>query len=90
MFRIGVDLGGTKTEAIVLSETGTALARERRATPAAEGYDAILRTVVALVQQLEASVGQTCRVGVGTPGAISTRTGRLKNSNTTCLNGQPL
>ncbi|MFL6651579.1 MAG: ROK family protein, partial [Sulfurifustaceae bacterium] len=90
MFRIGVDLGGTKTEAIVLSETGTVLARERRATPAAEGYDAILRTVVALVQHLEASVGQTCRVGVGTPGAISTRTGRLKNSNTTCLNGQPL
>lgn len=90
MLRIGVDLGGTKTEAIVLNENGAALARERRATPAVQGYDAIVSGIVTLVRDLETAIGQTCHVGIGTPGAISTRTGRLKNSNTACLNGQPL
>lgn len=90
MLRIGVDLGGTKIEAIAIDEAGNELLRERRATPVNDGYDAIVAAVVSLVVDLERMVGADTRVGIGTPGAISTRTGRLKNSNTTCLNGQPI
>src|SRR3990170_8852351 len=90
MLRIGIDLGGTKTEGVVMNAAGDMLLRERRTTPAADGYDAILSTLVDLTADLEKQAGVSCRVGIGTPGAISSRTGRLKNSNTTCLNGQPL
>jgi len=90
MLRIGIDLGGTKTEGIVMDADGVILARERRPTPQADGYDAILANIAAVVRQLEKTAGQQCSVGIGTPGAISTRTGRLKNSNTVCLNGKPL
>jgi fructokinase len=90
MLRIGIDLGGTKTEGIVLDDAGNILARERRPTPRAEGYAAILQTIRALVLDLERQAAQPCRVGIGTPGAISARTGCLKNSNTVCLNGKPI
>jgi fructokinase len=90
MHRIGLDLGGTKTEGIVMDAAGAILARERRPTPQAEGYDAILHNIHSLVLDLEKQVGQSCRVGIGTPGAISARTGGLKNSNTVCLNGKPV
>ena len=90
MLRIGIDLGGTKTEGIVLDEAGAVLLRERRATPVADGYDAILANIAELVRFLERSAGANCRVGIGTPGALSAATGLLKNSNTTCLNGKPL
>jgi len=88
--RVGIDLGGTKTEGIVMDNAGAIVVRERRPTPAARGYDAILANVAALVRDLEARAGGACRVGIGTPGSISTRTGLLKNSNTTCLNGKPI
>lgn len=88
--RIGIDLGGTKTEGILLDALGNVAHRERRATPVAGGYDAILENVVRLVRDLEARAGAPCPVGIGTPGAISTRTGCLKNSNTLCLNGKPI
>lgn len=90
MLRIGLDLGGTKTEGVVMDDAGKMLFRERRATPQADGYAAILETIRALVLDLENKAGQSCRVGIGTPGAISTRTGCLKNSNTVCLNGKPI
>jgi len=90
MLRIGLDLGGTKTEGIVMNEAGKMLYRERRPTPQDQGYRAILKTIHALVLDLEKKAGQSCRVGIGTPGAISTRTGCLKNSNTVCLNGKPV
>jgi fructokinase len=90
MLRIGVDLGGTKTEGIVMDESGEILTRERRPTPQADGYRAILANVRDLVLELERRAGTNCRVGVGTPGAISTKTGFLKNANTVCLNGQPI
>lgn len=86
--RIGIDLGGTKTEGILLSAEGATLRRERRPTPAAGEYGAILDGIVDLVRELEG--GETCPVGVGTPGAISTRTGTLKNSNTLSLNGRDI
>lgn len=64
--------------------------RERRPTPAAAGYQAILANIYDLVRDLECQAGKPCTVGIGTPGALSTRTGLLKNSNTTCLNGKPI
>jgi fructokinase len=90
MLRIGIDLGGTKTEGVVMDNTGEILARERRPTPQAHGYRAILNNIRDLVLELERQAGASCRVGLGTPGAISTKTGFLKNSNTVCLNGQPI
>jgi fructokinase len=84
-----LDLGGTKTEGIVMDEAGKILLRERRVTPQADGYEAILENIYTLVRDLEAKAGQNCHVGIGTPGAISARTGCLKNSNTVCLNGKP-
>ncbi len=89
-FRIGIDLGGTKTEGVVLDDQGIELFRERRATPQAEGYDAVINNIVQLVLDLEQQAGQDCSVGIGTPGALSSIDGKLKNSNTTCLNGQPV
>jgi fructokinase len=86
---IGVDLGGTKIEAIVLDEAGAALWRERVATPAGD-YAATLAAVAALVQRAEADLGlHDCSVGVGTPGS-ATPAGLIKNANSVCLNGQPL
>jgi fructokinase len=88
--RIGIDLGGTKTEGIVIDSDGIELLRKRVDTPQSEGYQAILNTVARLVESLETAAGKRCPVGIGTPGAISAVTGRMKNSNTVCLNGQPL
>jgi len=86
---IGVDLGGTKIEAVVLDDQGRSLWRERVATPAGD-YRAILGTIQALVQRAEADLGLAgCTVGVGTPGT-ATAAGLIKNANSTCLNGQPL
>ncbi len=89
--RIGVDLGGTKTEVIVLSAEGESLWRQRRSTPARD-YNAILDAIVTLVRDAK----QDCElppdlpVGVATPGAVSLKTGLMKNSNTTSLNGRNL
>ncbi len=88
--RIGIDLGGTKTEGVVMDDAGNILFRERRPTPQTLGYEAILANIGALVQDLEKLAQRSCRIGIGTPGAISARTGRLKNSNTACLNGKPI
>ncbi|MGD8631444.1 MAG: ROK family protein, partial [Gammaproteobacteria bacterium] len=87
--RIGVDLGGTKIEALVLDGRGAELVRERIATPAGD-YPATLQALADLVGRLEVRVGSQCRVGIGMPGAFSHATGRVKNSNSVCLNGQPL
>jgi fructokinase len=90
MLRIGIDLGGTKTEGVVMDDDGRILARERRPTPQVDGYEAVLDNIRAVVLDLEQKAGATCRVGLGTPGALSARTGCLKNSNTVCLNGKPI
>ena len=89
--RIGVDLGGTKIEGVVLDDAdGRVLRRERVPTESARGYDHIVETVAALVERLRAAHPDAGSIGIGTPGAISSRTGLMKNSNTTCLNGRDL
>ena len=87
--RIGIDLGGTKIEGIVLDDSGKERARVRVATPQGS-YEATVDGVAAVVRELEAKVGARCRVGVGHPGAISPATGLIKNANSTQLNGHPL
>jgi len=90
MTRIGVDLGGTKIEAIALDAAGRALARRRIASPAHD-YAQVVDAVRTLVEGVEAELGTgRARVGVGTPGAISSLTGCVKNANSTQLNGRPL
>lgn len=88
--RIGIDLGGTKIEGVVLDNASDTVLRHRQPTPVSEGYDAILFSIADMVSVLESKTGQRCRIGIGVPGAISTRTGGLKNSNTVCLNGKPI
>ena len=79
MLRIGIDLGGTKTEGAVMDADGKILFRERRPTPAAQGYEAILNNIHDIVRHLEAQADSArCPVGIGTPGTVSTRTGTLK------------
>ncbi|MDO9312040.1 MAG: ROK family protein [Nitrosomonas sp.] len=88
--RIGIDLGGTKIEGVVLDRDGHELLRKRVDTRQSKGYQVILHTIERLIGHLEAEVGKKCSVGIGTPGAISAVTGTMKNSNTVCLNGRPL
>ncbi|MEA3291725.1 MAG: ROK family protein, partial [Pseudomonadota bacterium] len=88
--RIGIDLGGTKTEGVVMDDAGRVLRRLRRPTPQRDGYRAVLENIAGLVEELESHTEETCRVGIGTPGAVDRRSGLLKNSNTVVLNGKPL
>ncbi len=89
MLRIGVDLGGTKTEIIALDERRTELLRRREPTPAGD-YAATVALIARLVRESEIEVGKRGSVGLGTPGAISPATRVLRNSNSTHLNGRPL
>lgn len=89
MLRLGIDLGGTKTEIIALDDCGVEVFRRRVPSPVGE-YQATLDTIVQLVRQAEAGLGEIGTVGVGTPGACSPVTGRLKNSNSIWLNARPL
>lgn len=90
MHRIGIDLGGTKIEGIVLDADGNECFRKRIPTVQQQGYHAIVDQIVGLYEELRAYAGGHPTFGIGTPGAVSHRTGLLKNSNTLCLNGQPL
>jgi fructokinase len=87
--RIGIDLGGTKIEALALAEDGRERARLRVATPRGD-YQETLQAIVDLVRTLEAELGETGTVGVGMPGTISRATGLVKNANSTWLIGRPL
>ncbi|MFZ5579648.1 MAG: ROK family protein [Pseudomonadota bacterium] len=87
--RMGVDLGGTKIEALLLDEAGRELWRERVATPKGD-YAGTLAAIADLVGRAETRAGMRCTVGIGTPGALSPASGLMKNSNSTALNGKPL
>jgi len=91
MYRIGIDLGGTKIEGVVLDAAGREIIRKRVPTERERGYQHILDTIRSLhIELLAAAGGAPTTFGIGTPGTISRRTGLLKNSNTVCMNGQPV
>ena len=87
--RIGIDLGGTKIELAALDDGGKVVLRRRIATPAGD-YGATVEAVGALVEAADKELGARSSVGVATPGALSLVDGRIKNANSTCLNGHPL
>lgn len=87
--RIGIDLGGTKIEGIVLGSDGIERARLRVPTPGSS-YEDNVAAIVGVVRDLERQAGARCSVGIATPGAISPATSLIKNANSTHLNGRPL
>ncbi len=87
--RIGIDLGGTKVEAIALGDDGATLSRRRMATPRGD-YDATLGAISGLIQTVENELDMRGSVGVATPGAISPDSGLIKNSNSDWLIAKPL
>jgi fructokinase len=88
VIRIGIDLGGTKTEAVALDAHAVTAAPRRAATP--RDYAGTLDTIVRLVAEIDLETGRPGRVGVGIPGVVSRTTGRVKNANSTWLIGHPL
>jgi fructokinase len=86
--RIGVDLGGSKIEFVALGRDGRELHRHRMATPRFD-YEGTVRAVAEAVEGIEKELGRSATVGVGIPGTISTKTGLVKNANSTWLNGKP-
>ena len=89
MLRLGVDLGGTKIEIVALDSNGDERFRKRIATPR-DDYAAIVESIGGLVDEAEKTLGVKGTVGIGAPGAVSRISGRIKNSNTVCLNDKPL
>jgi fructokinase len=90
MHRVGIDLGGTKIEGVVLDSAGHEMNRRRISTPAGD-YHATLNAIVELVQQLREHCNDAkAPTGICTPGTPSRRTGLMKNCNSTCLNGKAL
>jgi fructokinase len=87
--RIGVDLGGTKIEAVALAGDGDIAARRRQPTPSGD-YGAILKAIGNLVEGLETELGEQGSIGLATPGSLSPKTGLMRNANTVVLNGRPL
>ncbi len=86
--QIGIDLGGTKTEAIAL--TSATMVASRRRLPTPRDYAATVDAIASLVTDLETETGRTATVGVGIPGVIAHATGLVKNANSTWLIGRPL
>jgi fructokinase len=87
--RIGIDLGGTKTELIALDRSGQEVFRKRVPTPQGD-YAATVASMVALVGNAEKELKAKSSIGVGIPGALSRVTGLVKNANSTCLIGRDL
>jgi len=88
--KIGIDLGGTKIEGIFLDDKFNVIERTRISTQQEKGYNSIIDSIVSLVNSLKKISGDTVSIGVSAPGAISKKTGLIKNSNTHCLIGKPL
>ena len=88
MYKIGVDLGGTKTEGVLVDEEFQVIERKRVPTNQNNGYESILETIQNLVNELKNN--EKTSIGVCTPGALSKESGLIKNSNTQCLIGKDL
>ncbi|MBT7954582.1 MAG: ROK family protein [Rhodospirillaceae bacterium] len=87
--RIGIDLGGTKIEAVCLAADGTELARQRVASPQ-DDYAATIAAIVELIADIEQETAQSGSIGIGIPGTISPLSGLVKNANSTWLIGKAL
>ena len=90
MNKIGIDLGGTKIEGIFLDDKFNVIERIRIPTQQEKGYNSIIDSIVSLVNSLKKNSDDLVSIGVSAPGAISKKTGLIKNSNTRCLIGMPL
>lgn len=94
MHLVGIDLGGTKIEGVIIDpeRISAPLARLRHPTESVNGYDHILGQIGKVVADLRAVYPGTFpeKIGIGTPGTLDPKTGRLRGSNTQCLNGRPL
>ena len=88
--RLGIDLGGTKIEAIIIDDQFQVIERKRTLTHRDEGYDAILQRIIDLSKEMIKIGKIDSSVGICTPGTIEASTGLLKNSNTVCLIGEPI
>ena len=88
--KLGIDLGGTKIEAVIINDAFQVVERKRVPTNREEGYDAILGRIVKLANELMEFGNVDGPIGICTPGAIDFQTGTLKNSNTVCLIDKPL
>ena len=88
MYKIGIDLGGTKTEGVIVDEEFQVIERKRVPTNQNNGYESILNTIKDLVSGLNNN--EKTSIGVCTPGALSKKSGLIKNSNTQCLIGKDL
>ena len=86
--KIGIDLGGTKTEGILIDNDGIELKRDRIKTE--KNYEGTIKGIVSIVKQFEKEFGNSSSIGIGMPGAISTNTSLVKNANSIWLNGMPL
>ena len=89
MYKIGIDLGGTKIEGVLIDEEFQVIERKRVPTNQNNGYESILNTIKDLVNDLKKNNEKTS-IGVCTPGALSKESGLIKNSNTQCLIGKDL
>jgi fructokinase len=88
--KIGIDLGGTKIEGILLDEKYNTIQRKRIETRQENGYDSIVQSIISLINELRAKTDEKTSVGICTPGVTGTDSGLIKNSNTQCLIGMPL
>jgi len=88
--KIGIDLGGTKIEGILVDEKFDLIVRKRVETHQENGYDSIVKSITSLVNELKSKTNVDTSVGVCTPGISDTNSGLIKNSNTQCLIGMPL
>ena len=86
--KIGIDLGGTKTEGILIDASGKELNRKRIKTE--KNYDGTIKGILSIIQEFESSFGSVESIGIGMPGAISADTALIKNANSIWLNGKPL
>jgi len=90
MHKIGIDLGGTKTEGILLDEKHNIIERKRIKTPQENGYDSIVKSITFLINDLKKKTSEKTSIGLCTPGVTDPNSGLIKNSNTQCLIGMPL
>ena len=90
MNKIGIDLGGTKIEGILVDETFETIERKRIPTNQDDGYDSILQSIKNLILELTHESDEKFSIGICTPGALSLNSGLIKNSNTQCLIGKDL